>query len=175
VVLFEESGNQPSRKFSYFLFKQVAKLHEIYGNILKIETINCRPTYEDIFKFANKSLEDDIITVIANADIYFDETLSKVKQVDLEKSFLILTRRELSKNCSLIKEYKNGLPNYFSADTWIFQTPLRQDFKATYKIGTFFCDSFLNNQLSKSSNYLVYNPCFSINSYHLHDESFNSS
>lgn len=175
VVLFEQESKKVESSPIPFLLSKVMEIQPKYSDVLRIEKIDFRPTYNDIFEFANNALERKTIVVVANADIFFDETLSKVKQIYFEGTFLVLSRRELNKGSSLIREYKNGLPNYFSADSWIFQAPLEQDFRADYKIGTFFCDSFLNNQLSKSLNYVTYNPCFSINSHHLHDEFFNSS
>jgi hypothetical protein len=69
----------------------------------------------------------------------------------------------------------NGAPNTFSADAWIFRTPVQVDFLLDYPIGSFHCDSFINHQISTSARYGVINPCLDIKAFHLHDDRFNSS
>lgn len=135
-----------------------------------------RPTFEDLFSVKSFLPTGTVITV-ANADIAFDASFSKVKEIDLSRNIVVLSRRDIAKcgtEARLIR-LGNGSPNTFSADAWIFSTPFEADFHLDYPIGSFHCDSFINHQISKSSRYEVINLCLDINAFHLHDERFNSS
>ena len=40
----------------------------------------------------------------------------------------------------------SDIPNFFSADSWIYKNEPKNWEKYVFKIGTFFCDSFFNKQ-----------------------------
>jgi hypothetical protein len=131
--------------------------------------IKGRPTYEEMFNYANAQFPGSRI-IICNADIYFNETLFLLNDIGLEKMFLVLSRWDLvsGEKARLIHDKLNDF-NYMSADAWIFKTPLSINFTCDYRLGTMFCDSFLNAQLFKSG-LNVYNPCFDVQACHLHKE-----
>ncbi|MBR8828001.1 MAG: glycosyltransferase [Gomphosphaeria aponina SAG 52.96 = DSM 107014] len=174
VVLFEGYDHECQKKDQCFMASNLQFLQNKYSELVEVHNIDQRPTYDDILDFAGNNLQNKIV-IISNADIYFDESLSKIHKIDFDKNVIVLSRRELNHNSEMIRNSDNGLPNYLSADVWGFKIPLNKDFRGNYQIGTFFCDSFFNNQLYLSSNYSVYNPCLTIKAYHLHDESYNSS
>jgi hypothetical protein len=154
-----------------------------------VETIPIKkkPTFRLFFNFANKKLAGENI-IIANADIYFDETLHKIEKYDFTHTFFVLTRWNLADDNQLYlqgltnvtypwekisaKEFiKNpGLCNQRSADAWIFKTPIEIDFPCNYQLGSFKCDSLLNYSLLQKQargNFKVFNPCFSIRACHM--------
>lgn len=135
-----------------------------------------RPTFEELFS-VKTYLPAGTIIAVANADIVFNASFSKVGQVDLLHNIVVLSRRDISSDGSKahLIHLENGCPNTFSADAWVVRTPFDPDFFLDYPIGTMQCDSFINHQISTSSRYGVMNPCFDINVFHLHDERFNSS
>lgn len=143
---------------------------------LSLVPYQIRPTFVELFSIKDR-LPSGIMLSVANADIVFDASLSKISKVDLTRTVVVLSRRDVSpdgKHAHLIR-LENGNPNTFSEDAWIVETPFEPDFLLDYPIGTMHCDSFINHQLSKSKRYDVINPCFDIKIFHLHDERFNSS
>lgn len=135
-----------------------------------------RPTFEELFS-VQSLLPDGTVIAVANADIAFDASFLKVKEVDLSRNIVILSRRDISRDgrrASLIR-LESGLPNTYSSDAWIASTPFEPDFFLDYLIGTMQCDSFINHQVSKSARYGAINPCLDIRIFHLHDDRFNSS
>jgi hypothetical protein len=158
------------------LLHKISETTDLATGRLLILPYQKRPTFAELFSIKT-SLPPGMVLSIANADIVFDASLSKISRVDLTKTVVVLSRRDISpdgKHARLIR-LENGNPNTFSEDAWIVATPFEPDFFLDYPIGTMHCDSFINHQLSKSKRYDVINPCFDIKVFHLHDERFNSS
>lgn len=135
-----------------------------------------RPTFEELFS-VKEILPGGTTIVVANADIAFDASFSKVSQVDLSRNIAVLSRYDISSDGRTARRIRsaNGTPNTFSADVWIFKTPFEHDFYLDYPIGTFYCDSYINHQISRSKRYGAVNPCLDVRAFHLHDERFDSS
>lgn len=149
---------------------------EIRPGRLLIMPFKKRPTFEELFS-VRTLFPNGTVVAVANADVAFDASFAHIKKVDLSKNFVVLSRRDISRDGSqawLIR-LENGTPNTFSADAWIVSTPFEPDFFLDYPIGTMHCDSFINHQVSKSTRYEVVNPCLDIRVFHLHDDRFNSS
>lgn len=127
--------------------------------------ITSRPTFRTLFKYANDQLPKQKI-IIANSDIYFNETLDRITNYNFKNKFFVLSRYNVTDHGLELILDDNDNPNYLSADTWIYQTPLKVDFPCDYQLGTFYCDSFLSNHLFKTGM-LVFNPCLSIQTCHL--------
>jgi len=173
VAIFYEQSNGE-------MYKQVNKLITTLGKSRKAAviwlTIRTRPTFKEIFDSVDFIFPHAIV-VTANADIAFDETINKISPVVIQDSFFVLSRHEIPEctggNGGMIMNHF-GLPNTWSADAWIYMTPRKVDFRADFPVGTFHCDSFLNYYIGKS-DYKLYNPCLSVNAFHIHHEAFNSS
>lgn len=133
-----------------------------------VRKINGRPTYEQLFDYANQHIRNKKV-IIANSDIYFNRTFRSLRSKLLKNKFIVLTRCNVTGNFELEYLVHNGLPNFFSADAWIFKTPVDLNFYCNYQLGTMFCDSFLNTQLFKSGMQ-VYNPCYDVQACHLQKE-----
>lgn len=135
-----------------------------------------RPLFEELFALRT-TLADGTVVAVANADVAFDASFAQIKQLDLSKHIVVLSRYDMSGDGSkaALIHFDNGFPNTFSADAWIFSTPFEEDFFLDYPIGSFHCDSFINHQISRSSRYGALNPCHDIRVFHLHDDRFNSS
>ncbi len=126
-----------------------------------------RPTFNQLFELANESYANRKV-IIANADIYFNHTLSLLKDFDFTNKVLALTRYDVKDDGTLKLLHTNkGLPNYLSQDTWIFKTPLAVSFDAQIELGTYFCDSFLNKLFFNDSDLQALNPCLDIQTCHL--------
>jgi hypothetical protein len=118
-----------------------------------------RPTFQELIKFANK-LSERGIKIIANTDIYFDETLSKAFNMENNEVYC-LTRWD---------ETHSGKTEFFlnfkSQDSWIFKGILPENI-GNYYMGVPGCDNRLAAELVANS-YKIINPSFSIRSTHLH-------
>jgi len=155
----------------------------LFNYNIKIVFITKRPTFKDMFNYANKYLRNFRI-IIANSDIFYDydKGLNLLKDINMKNKFIVLTRYnkiEQLKNPSghngiIINHKKYGKiktmhNNGLSIDSWIFKSPIVADFESDFRIGIVKCDSRLNYQLIKSKKYNVYNPCLDIISIHEHN------
>jgi hypothetical protein len=104
--------------------------------------------------------------VIANTDIFFDDTLDLVNTKQLDNEVLALTRHNFGKYLSWTGQ--TWARNYGSQDAWVFASPLKliPDLPIIKK-GWLGCDGLLAYELKKR-NYAISNPSASIKSWHVH-------
>jgi hypothetical protein len=143
------------------------KLNEYSEEIIFIDK---RPTFHEIFDFVNESYPNRVV-VIANADIYFDSTLNCLDYLNLNNTFLGLTRWNVDNTGNLESHphyNTQGMPAYFSQDTWIFKTPIRNFDELNIELGTYHCDGYIA-YLAYKNGLKIANPCLSIKSHHLHN------
>lgn len=118
-----------------------------------------RPTYQQFIDTANEYQAD--FTIIANTDIYFDDTLNWIHQVDLSNTLIALSRYDVMPDGRLrLFAYE------WSQDTWIFKGRI----KATgcdYRMGYPGCDNKFAYDCHKAG-YRLLNPAKDIKTYHLH-------
>jgi len=91
--------------------------------------IGKRLTHKDAVELANRDCEGDIC-IVANADIYFDDTLNQIQSEELDETCMCLSRWELEDGDSLHPWNPTGMPWHFegSQDSWIFMSPLKVEF-----------------------------------------------
>lgn len=135
-------------------------------NHSKIE-INCcsrRCTYQDCLDYANKYFQGEII-LIANTDIFFDNTLKLLEDHDLSNQFITLSRWDVVEVTeSMI--YSQLRVSIDSQDAWIFRAPLKP-FSAYIPLGKPGCDNRIAFE-AHTVGLQVINPALSIRSHHLH-------
>jgi hypothetical protein len=116
--------------------------------------------YSDLFAYANDTLAGCTV-IIANADIFFDDSLALIDNISLSGRMLCLCRWD---------ENSDGLPAHFdrpdSQDAWIFEAPLPR-IEAEFHLGVPGCDSRLAFEASKAG-LTVSNPSRSVRARHLH-------
>lgn len=128
----------------------------------KLHTVSARErmTFSDFFDFASERLSGRIC-VVANADIYFDETIAYAKRLNLGNYSLTLTRWDV---------LDNGAATFFgradSADSWFFLSPIRIP-QANFVLGVPGCDNRVA-RLLRDHGRAVINPSLTIKSFHLH-------
>jgi len=149
-----------------FLFTQLEDIPIEHEKIQRID-FNGRPLYQDFFKFINELRDHGAFSIIANLDIYFDETLELIKFSDV-RTVLALTRYDVI----------NHLENRFfsrsdSQDSWIFFGPIKANIKSNFPLGIRGCDNRIAAELMRAG-YRVLNPSLSIRSFHLHRSGFRS-
>lgn len=129
------------------------KLHHI--------AIGDRLTYQVAFEYANSHLVDQIC-ILANSDIFFDESLARVAEADLTDKFYAITRYNVKPDNSLVLNDSNACQ-----DVWIFKSPLKA-FASTFGLGMPGCDNRIAFE-AISAGLKVLNPCFTIRCHHLHN------
>ena len=141
-----------------------------------------RPTYQDFFNSALKRPDD--INIIANSDIYFDETIQLVNKIK-DNEVYCLTRWEYNEGNIIDFNRMHGAPPEWSSDAWIFKGACRlKDCREVtaidQKTGKFKKIPFTlgipgqDNHIAwkfQQAGYSVSNPSKSIKAIHVHKES----
>ena len=127
---------------------------------LRMKPLGRRARYSDFFEYAN-GLGAGHKIVVANADIWFDETLSRVRTQRLEKRLLCLSRWDVQANGRTLFYYCVD-----SQDAWIFVTPIPH-FPCDFSLGTPGCDNRIAWE-AEHAGLEVSNPSLSIRANHLH-------
>lgn len=154
--------------------KFIKRIYVFYENFsgcrpdfLESEKVSIIPVAEiakhkTFYDFANQYLDGQLV-IMANADIYFDESLEELKYVNFCIYNVALTRYNYYK--SLV-----WVPNQYCHDTWIFRAPIR--FKdADYRFNCFGTEHLLVHDWIQNG-YKVINPCLSIFTYHVHKNDY---
>ena len=128
---------------------------------IRTRSIKSRPTYADFFQWVNQLSAPHDVSIIANSDIYFDETLS------------LLTRGLRPNTCAALSRWDvlpNGTGQLFdrndSQDVWAFLGPVK-DLISDFFLGVPRCDNRILYEL-RAAGYRVLNPAFTIRALHLH-------
>ncbi len=119
-----------------------------------------RLTYDSLFELANRRFAGAAV-VIANADIYFDETLALLDEVNLAGTLLCLSRWDIGDDDTACHY---DMP--FSQDAWIFEPPLPR-LNCNFAMGLPGCDNRLAFEAERAG-LVVSNPSRSIRANHLH-------
>lgn len=128
------------------------------------------PTFKDFFKIC----QADAINIVANTDIYFDETLSRLpfrqrnhigpRSIDTSKIAICLSRWErINGSWSVYRNHRQ------SQDAWMFQGMLPTNLinECNFRIGTLGCDNRLVYTFQRYG-YETLNPAFTIRAKHVH-------
>ncbi len=132
------------------------------------------PSFYSMFEEANRSKKGNGI-IIANADIYFNDTLFLLKEYDLGSQILCLTRWDDDGKGNLkpfmkYSKEKGFEPKLSSQDVWIFQSPISIEKRRSDNIfvGTLGCENRIAYEAS-DAGLVITNPCLSIQCCHLHN------
>ncbi len=133
-----------------------------HNNKVIIVPIKKRPTYSDIFSHVNSLSNESDINIIANTDIFFDDSIKLLPKTLKKSECYALTRWEYQDN-----HYSWLNPRrYDSQDTWIFKGKIR-NIQGNFFPGKIGCDSRIAFEI-KSARYKISNPSLSIKSFHYH-------
>ena len=128
---------------------------------IKLHPAADRPTFSELFALANRVCAPDDIAIVANTDIWFDDTIALVQGMAVNVIYTLL-RYELNGR-PLCNE--NG-PAWYSQDTWIFRPPIHVD-NVDFKLGMPRCDNALAYRIWRQG-YNLQNPALTIRSHHIH-------
>ena len=155
--------NPDIKKIIYFITDQEPKHLHKKIEYVKVDT---RPTYKTFFTYMNEKYPNETI-ILSNLDIFFDETINLIKNIDFNKKVLALTRYEYTNNNWILFNERNCAR--VSQDTWVFKTPLNIDnVYCDFTLGIPGCDNRIAYELVKNE-YNVINNCLTIKTYHKHD------
>lgn len=130
---------------------------------------NSKLNFKDAIEFINSYCYKELV-ILSNTDIYFNKSLSLIKQENLDNQILCLLRYNVDKNGNydIFKHF--GEPRSDSQDCWIFQSPLKintNDINFTF--GTLGCDNIFASK-AHEQGYELLNPSYDIKIFHLHNE-----
>lgn len=126
---------------------------------LIMESCKNRPQYDDFFLLMKPYLEG--VKIIANSDIYFDDSLSYLKYLKKDVCY-ILTRWDVR------NEKPVFLNRSWSQDAWIFRSHLKK-ILGNFELGRLGCDGRIAYELTQAG-YKVLNPSKTIKAFHLHSD-----
>ena len=122
-----------------------------------------RPSFRDFFDCINQfTTSADEIQIVAHSDVYFDDSLSLIRELNLELICLALTRWEMNKK----GEFHPHLWDT-SQDAWIFQGYIRPLGDTDFPIGAPGAEGRLTWEL-RHADYKVVNPSLDVQARHLH-------
>lgn len=122
--------------------------------------IDHRPTYSDFLKVVSDLAQPKDVSIIANMDIYFDETILLTKRMT-DRDAYALTRWDVN------AEGITFMNRADSQDVWIFKGKPKEVKGANINLGTPGCDNAMA-YLIKKAGYRISNPSLSIKTYHVH-------
>ncbi len=128
----------------------------------RIEVIEAiRPTFRQFFELANLYCNDEDIAIIANTDIYFNETLRELDRIDWSRTAVALSRWHYLNGNIILHNEK------YSQDVWIFKGKIRPMEYADFYMGIRGCDNRIAYEIYKAG-YEVLNPAHTIQAIHYH-------
>lgn len=133
------------------------KLHIIY--------IDNRYTFYDFFIFSKENFLSEKV-ILANSDIFFDDTLEYIENFDLSGKIVTLTRYEYN-TTTAESVYSDS---DCSQDVWGFCGGMVIE-DSNFLLGTLGCDNRIA-YLANEQEILIRNPSLTIKSYHVHESNY---
>lgn len=146
-----------------YLLNEESELPFEHEKLVQI-SIPKRPSFAYIFNIISKQDTGFSIKILANTDIYFDETLAKAKDIK-DGEIYALTRWDEQADGT-----KKFFLKYHSQDAWIFTSNIDSSI-GDFPMGQPGCDNRLVYQF-KENGFKVKNPSFSIHITHVHASGF---
>ena len=123
-------------------------------------TSQIRITFNDFFNICNNYSDKDDISIVANLDIYFDETIALARSM-MPGTFWSLGRWDYKKSGAIIHSNRPD-----SQDAWVIKGHFKK-INANFTMGKCGCDNRLAYE-AKKAGYVVVNPSKSVKAIHMH-------
>lgn len=136
------------------------QLDDFYSNVVWVAIGKKEPTYDMIIAMANAEASENDVTIIANGDIFFDDSLAKIRSLTHDKCFA-LSRWNLNSSGEI--ELYDRID---SQDCWIFRGKI-DGIVGNFPVGALGCDNRIAYEIEKAG-YIITNPCKSIVTTHVH-------
>lgn len=129
-----------------------------YFNKLVFVKSKDRLSFKQAFEYSNKHCSKNDIIILANSDIYFNGTLSKIDNYLFNKTFFALSRHEITIDGLILKTSSD------SQDVWIWKLPIHINkssenidyFKDGIQLGIGGCDNRILG-IMKNEGYTIRN------------------
>jgi len=132
----------------------------------RIINLKDRPHFQTFFAEAGRYAED--INVVANLDIYFDQSIHLAKWITDDTIYCLTRHEDDGKgNICTFGEKHYGHPGEWSQDAWIFTGVKIQKVHAEFCMGERGCDNHLA-YLFLEAGFNVSNPSEDIRAIHMH-------
>lgn len=129
---------------------------------LQRKPCDARPRYSHFFAWINELASPDDLSIIANTDIWFDESVRMFEELGgAERTVFAVSRWDVLKN-GLVRLFERG----DSQDVWIVRGKVR-DVRGDFPVGVLECDDKIAWEFQQAG-YRVVNPALSFRAYHLH-------
>lgn len=139
------------------------KINKESGHFSNVIEINERLTFKQMFNLCAKYKDD--INIIANSDIYFDETILWTRFMDDRQVYALSRWDYRGDRMAVLFNRKD------SQDAWVFNGIPDQRLQADYNLGVAGCDNRIAWEL-KNVGYNVLNPSKTIHAIHLHQSEY---
>jgi len=154
-----------------FIFSEEAQIPEfVYHGDAEVIKVQKRQTFKDIITFINSELQfKNSYNIIANSDIFFDDSLKLLDKVNFnEKTCIALTRHESNETKRIIR-FREEKYIGCSQDVWIFKGYISMyNFDLVdFYFGIPGCDNRFAFELDRNK-YKILNLCKDIIIYHHH-------
>ncbi len=154
------NSNNPQRQIELNTCLKINKESKLFTNIIEV---NERLTFKEMFKLCKDYPKD--INIIANSDIYFDETILWSRFIP-NKTVYALSRWDYKGNGNAVLFNRKD-----SQDVWIFDGVPSDKLIANYNLGVAGCDNRIAWEL-RTAGYNVLNPSKTIHAIHLHQSEY---
>jgi hypothetical protein len=154
------------------LTEKNCRFSNVFSDKLILHTIDDRLTYSQWLDLSN-NLHHNEIKVLANSDIYFDDTIKNLHNITNWDSHIlyVCSRKDETKNGEIIPSrlYHNDHCSVIdikrSQDVWIYKNKIK-DFESNYYLGVMNCDSKLSESIRENQMQMI-NLYFYINCIHV--------
>lgn len=141
---------------------------DAYFELAKVRVVRppqrTRQTFGDMLALMRQPEHADSVNILANSDIYFDDTLSLIDEATLPDNACFALSRV---DCTLAGD-RCPFWDARSQDAWIFRGSPRAVECDAFYFGRPGCENRFAHELQRSG-YVVSNPCKSIFANHLHE------
>ena len=153
--------NLKNHAIGQVIFWQDSGLVPFNDSKVKVHPAIGRPTFSELFALANRICAPGDIAIVANSDIWFDDTIALVQGMPANVIYTLLRYEKDGRPYS-----GEAGPAWHSQDSWIFCPPIQVK-NVDFKPGMPRCDNALAHRFWRAG-YLLQNPALTIRSHHLH-------
>lgn len=158
INYYKDKNLERQKEIDYCFYKNISNENL---NVIILDS-QARVTFKMFFDKINKITFKNDINIIANSDIFFDESLNFVNNIKDNECYA-LSRWDLD---------KNGQAKHFnradSQDTWIIKGFVKKNMFGDFNMGFRGCDNRLAYEF-EHAGYKILNPSLTIKTYHLHN------
>jgi len=122
-----------------------------------------RPKFSDFFKIINSLTKENDINILTNTDIFFNNSLSQINNLNLKNRVISLLRWEYNGGNPVIPIKRGDCQ-----DSWIWLGEIRSLENSDFYLGKLGCDNRIAWEI-KNAGYSLTNDCNLIQSVHVHE------